>query len=250
MLLAGKVAVISGAANPRGIGFATARLFAAHGAKVAILDLDETASRNAASELGAEHRGFACNVVEPAACKAAAGAVLEAFGQADVLINNAGITQPVKTMDITPEDLRRILAVNLDGVLYLSQAFIPHMRERKQGSIACMSSVSAQRGGGVFGGPHYSAAKAGVLGLAKAMARELGPDNIRVNCVTPGLIQTDITGGKLTDEMQRDILKGIPLNRLGNADEVAGVYLFLASDLSSYVTGAVIDVNGGMLIHG
>jgi len=82
------------------------------------------------------------------------------------------------------------------------------------------------------------------------MARELGPDGIRVNCVTPGLIQTDITGGKLSDEMQRDILKGIPLNRLGNADEVAGVYLFLASDLSSYVTGAVIDVNGGMLIHG
>jgi NAD(P)-dependent dehydrogenase (short-subunit alcohol dehydrogenase family) len=251
MLLDGKVAVISGAANPRGIGFATARLFAAHGAKIAILDLDETASQNAASELGgSEHRGFACNVVEPAACKEAAGRVLEAFGQADILINNAGITQPVKTMDITPEDLRRILAVNLDGVLYLSQAFIPHMRERKRGSIACMSSVSAQRGGGVFGGPHYSAAKAGVLGLAKAMARELGPDGIRVNCVTPGLIQTDITGGKLTDDMQRDILKGIPLNRLGNADEVAGVYLFLASDLSSYVTGAVIDVNGGMLIHG
>ena len=251
MLLAGKVAVISGAANPRGIGFATARLFAAHGAKVAILDLDETASQNAASGLdGPEHRGFACNVVEPAACKEAAQRVLEAFGQVDVLINNAGITQPVKTMDITPEDLHRIMAVNLDGVLYLSQVFIPHMRERKQGSIACMSSVSAQRGGGIFGGPHYSAAKAGVLGLAKAMARELGPDGIRVNCVTPGLIQTDITGGKLTDEMRQEILKGIPLGRLGNAEDVAGIYLFLASDLSAYVTGAVIDVNGGMLIHG
>ena len=137
--------------------------------------------------------------------------MLEAFGQVDVLINNAGITQPVKIMEITPEDWQRILDVNLDGVLYLSQAFIPHMRERKQGSIACMSSVSAQRGGGIFGGPHYSAAKAGVLGLAKAMARELGPDGIRVNCVTPGLIQTDITGGKLTDEMRQEIIKGIPL---------------------------------------
>ena len=93
------------------------------------------------------------------------------------------------------------------------------------------------------------AAKAGVLGLAKAMARELGPDSIRVNCVTPGLIQTDITGGKLTDEMRQDILKGIPLNRLGDAEDVAGAYLFLASDLSAYITGAVIDVNGGMLIH-
>jgi NAD(P)-dependent dehydrogenase (short-subunit alcohol dehydrogenase family) len=251
MLLDGKVAVISGAANPRGIGFATARLFSAHGAKVAILDLDETASQDAASGLdGPEHRGFACNVVEPAACKEAARRVLEAFGQTDILINNAGITQPVKLMEITPEDLHRIMAVNLDGILYLSQAFIPHMRERKQGSIACMSSVSAQRGGGIFGGPHYSAAKAGVLGLAKAMARELGPDGIRVNCVTPGLIQTDITGGKLTDEMRQDIVKGIPLGRLGNAEDVAGIYLFLASDLSAYVTGAVIDVNGGMLIHG
>ena len=124
------------------------------------------------------------------------------------------------------------------------------MRERKQYSIACMSSVSAQRGGGIFGGPHYSAAKAGVLGLTKAMARELGADGIRVNCVTPGLIQTDITGGKLTDDMRREILNGIPLNRLGNADDVAGAFLFLASGLSAYITGAVIDVNGGMLIHG
>jgi NAD(P)-dependent dehydrogenase (short-subunit alcohol dehydrogenase family) len=112
-----------------------------------------------------------------------------------------------------------------------------------------MSSVSAQRGGGIFGGPHYSAAKAGVLGLAKAMAGELGPDGIRVNSVTPGLIQTDITGDKLTPEMRADIVKGIPLARLGDAEDVARIYLFLASDLSSYVTGAVIDVNGGMLIH-
>ncbi|PKP65437.1 MAG: short-chain dehydrogenase, partial [Alphaproteobacteria bacterium HGW-Alphaproteobacteria-8] len=123
-------------------------------------------------------------------------------------------------------------------------------RGRKRGAIACMSSVSAQRGGGIFGGPHYSAAKAGVLGLAKAMARELGPDGIRVNCVTPGLIQTDITGGMLTPEMKVDIAKGVPLGRLGEAGDVAGAFLFLVSDLSSYITGAVIDVNGGMLIHG
>ena len=142
-----------------------------------------------------------------------------------------------------------ILDVNLRGVLLLSQAVVPHMRSRRRGSIACMSSVSAQRGGGIFGGPHYSAAKAGVLGLAKAMARELGPDNVRVNCVTPGLIQTDITGDKLTEAMKADIIKGIPLSRLGEAADVANIFLFLASDLSAYVTGAVIDVNGGMLIH-
>src|SRR4051794_18679009 len=249
MLLTGKTAAISGAASARGIGFATARLFAKHGARVAILDLDEAGARRAAEELGEGHIGVGCNVADLESCKRAARQVLDSFGKLDALINNAGISQPVKTMEITPQDWQRIVDVNMTGVLYLSQAFIPHMRERKQGSIACMSSVSAQRGGGIFGGPHYSAAKAGVLGLAKAMARELGPDGIRVNSVTPGLIQTDITGGKLTDEMRQEITKGIPLSRLGNAEDVAGIYLFLASDLSAYVTGAVIDVNGGMLIH-
>ena len=107
----------------------------------------------------------------------------------------------------------------------------------------------AGRATSTLGGVHYTTAKAGVLGLAKAMARELGPDGICVNSVTPGLIQTDITGGKLTPEMRADIIKGIPLNRLGDAKDVANIYLFLASDLSAYVTGAVIDVNGGMLIH-
>jgi NAD(P)-dependent dehydrogenase (short-subunit alcohol dehydrogenase family) len=249
MLLAGKVAAISGAASPRGIGLATARLFAEHGAKIAILDLDGEGAERAAAELGASHRGFTCNVADPESCARAAQAVLAAFGQLDILLNNAGITQPLKLMDIAPQNWERVIDVNLAGVLYLSQAFVPHMRERRRGSIVCMSSVSAQRGGGVFGGPHYSAAKAGVLGLAKAMARELGPDGIRVNCVTPGLIQTDITGGKLTDEMRAEIIRGIPLNRLGEAKDVAGAYLFLASDLSAYITGAVIDVNGGMLIH-
>jgi NAD(P)-dependent dehydrogenase (short-subunit alcohol dehydrogenase family) len=139
--------------------------------------------------------------------------------------------------------------VSLRGTLYMSQAVIPLMRSRKRGSIVCLSSVSAQRGGGIFGGPHYSAAKAGVLGLGKAMARELGPDNVRVNSVTPGLIETDITGGKLTPELRADILKGIPLNRLGAATDVANCCLFLASDMSSYLTGVTLDVNGGMLIH-
>jgi NAD(P)-dependent dehydrogenase (short-subunit alcohol dehydrogenase family) len=250
MLLADKVAIISGAASPRGIGLATARLFAEHGARVVIVDLNEDAARSAARGLGDEHRGFACDVTSRDACASATRRALDAFGRVDILINNAGITQPLKLMEIGAKEWDAVIDVNLRGVLNLSQALVPHMRERRRGSIACMSSVSAQRGGGIFGGPHYSAAKAGVLGLAKAMARELGPDGIRVNCVTPGLIQTDITGGKLTEDMRREILKGIPLNRLGDADDVAGAFLFLASDLSAYITCAVIDVNGGMLIHG
>jgi NAD(P)-dependent dehydrogenase (short-subunit alcohol dehydrogenase family) len=250
MILKGKTAVISGAASKRGIGLATAKLFAEQGARVAILDIDAAAAAEAAGSLGPGHAGLGCDVSELASCRAAIAEALKALGQIDILINNAGITQPAKIMDIDAASWERILDVNLRGVLYLSQATIPHMRARKQGSIACMSSVSAQRGGGIFGGPHYSAAKAGVLGLAKAMARELGPDNIRVNCVTPGLIETDITGGKLTGEMRAEIIKGIPLARLGQAADVAGAYLFLASDFSRYITGAVIDVNGGMLIHG
>jgi NAD(P)-dependent dehydrogenase (short-subunit alcohol dehydrogenase family) len=250
VLLANKTAIISGAASKRGIGRATAKLFSEHGARVAILDVDAAGAEQAVKEeLGDGHIGIECNVVDPNSCRRAAEKTIAAFGKVDILINNAGITQPLKLMEIGPDDWQRVVDVNLTGVLHLSQAIIPHMRARKQGSIACMSSVSAQRGGGIFGGPHYSAAKAGVLGLAKAMARELGPDGIRVNSVTPGLIQTDITAGKLGPEMTAEIVKGIPLNRLGEARDVANIYLFLASDLSSYVTGAVIDVNGGMLIH-
>jgi NAD(P)-dependent dehydrogenase (short-subunit alcohol dehydrogenase family) len=249
MLLENKVCIITGAASPRGIGKATARLFAEQGARVVILDLDQKASAEAAADIGDIHRGYACNVTDRAQCESVVKTVLEECGRIDVLANIAGITQPLKLMDIQPENYQAVLDVNLGGTLYMSQAVIPHFRERKQGSIVCMSSVSAQRGGGIFGGPHYSAAKAGILGLAKAMARELGPDGIRVNSVAPGLIQTDITGGKLTDEMRVEIRKGIPLDRLGDAIDVARVFLFLASELSDYITGAVIDVNGGMLIH-
>ncbi|MBV8399440.1 MAG: SDR family oxidoreductase [Acetobacteraceae bacterium] len=249
MLLAGKICIITGAASRRGIGLATARVVAKHGARAVILDLDEGQAREAAASLGEEHLGFACDVTDKRACNNAAERVIRECGRIDVLINNAGITQPIKLMDIQPENYEAVLDVNLRGTLYMSQAVVPQMRKQRSGSIVCMSSVSAQRGGGIFGGPHYSAAKGGVLGLAKAMARELGPDSVRVNSVTPGLIQTDITGGKLTDDLRADILKGIPLNRLGDADDVANACLFLASDLSSYITGAVIDVNGGMLIH-
>jgi NAD(P)-dependent dehydrogenase (short-subunit alcohol dehydrogenase family) len=249
MLLADKVCIITGAASQRGIGRATARLFSQHGGRVVIVDLDDGQAKAAAAELGEGHLGFACDVTDRQSCQNAAERVVGELGRVDVLVNNAGITQPLKIMDIGPDNYDAVLDVNLRGTLYMSQAVIPQMREQHSGSIVCMSSVSAQRGGGIFGGPHYSAAKGGVLGLAKAMARELGPDTVRVNSITPGLIQTDITGGKLTDELKVEIAKGIPLGRLGVADDVANACLFLASDLSSYITGAVIDVNGGMLIH-
>jgi NAD(P)-dependent dehydrogenase (short-subunit alcohol dehydrogenase family) len=249
MLLNERVAIISGAASPRGIGFAAARLFASQGAKVVVLDIGADAAEQAAGSLGHGHLGISCDVTDADQCRRASQAVISTFGKIDILINNAGVTDPIRVADITRERWNRILDVNLLGTLQMSQAIIPHMRARGSGSIVCMSSVSALRGGGIFGGPHYSAAKAGVLGLAKAMARELGSSGIRVNCLAPGLIQTDITQGKLDDKAKQKILEGIPLGRLGEAQEVAGAYLFLASDLSSYITGATIDVNGGMHIH-
>ncbi|MEX3789025.1 MULTISPECIES: SDR family NAD(P)-dependent oxidoreductase [Paraburkholderia] len=249
MLLENRTIIVTGAASPRGIGKATARALAAQGASVVILDLRREDAQSAAAELGAKHLGLACDVTDKDACIAAARETLQRFGRIDGLVNNAGITQPVRTLEIGGKDFDAIVDVNLRGTLYMSQAVLPAMKEQNGGSIVCMSSVSAQRGGGIFGGPHYSAAKAGVLGLAKAMAREFGANHIRVNSITPGLIHTDITGDKLTPAMREDIIKGIPLGRLGDAADVANACLFLLSDLSSYLTGITLDVNGGMLIH-
>ncbi len=249
MLLADKVAVITGGAGPNGLGFATARMMAAHGARIAILDLERADPAAATARLGPNHLGVVADVTDKGSCERAAKAVLAACGRIDCLVNNAGITQSRKTADITAADYDAVLDVSLRGTLYMSQAVLPAMRARKNGSVVCISSVSAQRGGGILGGPHYSAAKAGVLGLARAMAREVGMDGVRVNCVTPGLIATDINKGLIPEDRMQGILEQIPLNRIGEPNDVAGCVVFLASDLSKYCTGVTLDVNGGMLIH-
>lgn len=249
MLLKDKVAVITGGAGINGLGFATARQMAEQGARVVILDLERAEPAQAATRLGGQHVGLVADVTDKASCEAAAVQVLQRLGRIDILVNNAGITQPRKTLDITAADYDAVLDVSLRGTLYMSQAVLPAMRSQRSGAIVCISSVSAQRGGGILGGPHYSAAKAGVLGLARAMAREYGIDNIRVNCVTPGLIATDINKGLIPEDRMKSILEGIPLNRIGEPGDVAGCVVFLASDLARYLTGVTLDVNGGMLIH-
>ena len=249
MLLKDKVAVVTGAAGQNGLGFATARMMAEQGAKVVILDLAGTDPQGVAARLGEQHFGLVADVTDKASCVAAVEQIKAKYGHIDVLVNNAGITQPGKFLDITGADYDRILDVSLRGTLYASQAVLPLMLAQNSGAIVCISSVSAQRGGGILGGPHYSAAKAGVLGLARAMAREYGGNNIRVNCVTPGLILTDINRGKIPEDKNQAILDGIPLARIGEPKDVAGCVVFLASDLSKYCTGVTLDVNGGMLIH-
>jgi NAD(P)-dependent dehydrogenase (short-subunit alcohol dehydrogenase family) len=249
MLLKDKVAVVTGGAGLNGLGYATARMMAAQGARVVLLDLARAEPASAAAKLGANHLGVVADVTDKDSCVAAVREIVAKLGRLDILVNNAGITQPRKVVDITAADYDAVLDVSLRGTLYMSQAVLPQMRSQRSGSIVCISSVSAQRGGGILGGPHYSAAKAGVLGLARAMARECGIDGIRVNCVTPGLIATDINKGLIPEDRMTGILEQIPLNRIGEPNDVAGCVTFLASDLAKYCTGITLDVNGGMLIH-
>ncbi len=249
MLLKDCVAIITGGAGVNGLGFGTARMMAEQGARIVILDLAGANPAAAASMLGSDNLGVVADVTNKEQCEAAVRAILERFGRIDILLNNAGITQPRKTLDIADADYDAVLDVSLRGTLHMSQAVIPAMQQQKSGSIICISSVSAQRGGGILGGPHYSAAKAGVLGLARAMAREFGGDGIRVNCVTPGLIATDINRGLIPENRKAAILEQIPLGRIGEPNDVGGACVFLASDLAKYCTGVTLDVNGGMLIH-
>jgi NAD(P)-dependent dehydrogenase (short-subunit alcohol dehydrogenase family) len=248
MLLKDKVCVVTGAASARGLGKASARMMAEQGAYIVIADLDGEAAAAAAADITKRGFGMACDVTDLDACRRAAEEVLERAGRIDVLVNNAGISQPLKLMDVSQADYDKVLDVSLRGALNMSQAVMPSMRSRRSGSIICMASVSGQQGGGLFGGPHYCAAKAGVMGLARAMAKEFGPDGIRVNSIAPSWMDTDITAG-MSDEAREKIIASVPLGRGGKAEDVAGVVLFLASDLSAYVTGTTIDVNGGSYIR-
>ena len=249
MLLKDKVAIITGAASLRGIGWATAKRFADEGARVALLDLDAAAAQGAAREIGASHRGYACDVRLEAVCRETVQAVLRDFGVVDVLVNNAGVSQALRLMDSSQDDYDLVMDVSARGAYNMSRAVVPHMRSRRTGAIVCMGSVAAQRGGGVLGGPHYAAAKGAVQTLAKAMARELGPDGIRANAVAPGLVETDLLIGKIDEAGKSRVAETTPLGRLATPLDIANACLFLASDLSAYVTGVVLDVNGGLHIH-
>lgn len=248
-LLHGKTALITGAGSARGIGRATARLFTEHGARVLRTDMDPAALAEAGDEAAGDYETYLCNVTDAQQCRRAADEAIKRFGRVDILVNNAGVVFGTRLGDISPEEYDQVLDVNLRGNFQMSQAIVPHMRKNGSGAIVCVSSIAGRAGGGVFGSSHYAAAKSGIFGLAKGLARELAADGIRVNAVAPGPIDNDFTRGKMTPEDKARIAKGIPMGRLGQPEEVAKVILFLASDLSSYVTGVVLDVNGGLLIH-
>ncbi len=247
-LLQDRTAIITGGGTPGGIGRATARLFAAHGAQVAILDIEATDPAAAAAEIGPGHLGYICDVRDQAACQAAVAQAAEAFGRIDVLIGNAGVVHGTRIDAITQAEYDEVVDTSLRGNFQMSQAVIPHLRARGEGTIVLVSSIAGQVGGGLFGSSHYAAAKSGIFGLAKALARELAPAGIRANAIAPGVIDNDFTKGRMTREIKDEIAKKVPMGRLGTSEEVAKCCLFLASDLSSYVTGTVLSVNGGLLI--
>ena len=247
--LEGQVAIVTGAASPRGIGWASAKRFADEGARGVVLDLDAGAAERAAALLGPEHLGLACDVRDEAACQAAVGQVLDRLGRVDILLNNAGVSQSQRLLDSTQQDYDLVMDTSVRGSFNMSRAVVPHMKGQHRGAIVCMGSVAAQRGGGILGGPHYSAAKGALQSLAKAMARELAPDGVRVNAVAPGMVDTDLLVGKIDDAGKRRVAEGVPLGRLASAQDIANACLFLASDQSAYITGIVLDVSGGLHIH-
>ena len=249
MLLQDQFCLITGAASERGIGRACAHLFAEHGATVVLLDLDGESVARTAETLGPKHLSFELDVSDQTACREVISETLELVPRIDCLINNAGIAQPLGTLEIDPGDYDLVLDVCLRGTFNMCQAVLPAMQSRHNGTIINLSSVAGQRGGGLFGGPHYAAAKAGVLGLTKTLAREQGPYQIRVNAICPAMIDTDIFSGQLTEENRAAFIAATPMGRVGQPLDVAGCALFLASNLSAYVTGSEIDVNGGFHMH-
>jgi NAD(P)-dependent dehydrogenase (short-subunit alcohol dehydrogenase family) len=248
-LLEGKTALVTGAGSERGIGRATARLFTEHGARVLRTDVDADALADAGGEFAGEYQTCVCDVTDAMQCRHVVDEAIQRFGRVDILVNNAGVVFGTRLGDISREEYDQVLDVNLRGNFQMAQAIAPHMQKNGSGAIVCVSSIAGRAGGGVFGSSHYAAAKSGIFGLAKGLARELAPDGIRVNAVAPGPIDNDFTRGKMSPKDKARIAKGIPMGRLGEPEEVAKVILFLSSDLSSYVTGVVLDVNGGLLIH-
>ncbi|GIJ46887.1 3-oxoacyl-ACP reductase [Virgisporangium aliadipatigenens] len=246
---AGKVAVVTGAAQ--GIGAATARLLAADGASVAVVDLSEESAQRVVDEIvgkGGTALAIGADVSDEAAVEAMTARVVEAYGRLDILVNNAGITRDNMLFKMSAAEWNQVLTVNLTSIFLCSKAAQKHMVAQKYGKIVNLSSRSAL---GNRGQANYAAAKAGVQGLTATLAIELGPFNITVNAVAPGYIATAMTAataervGSSPDEHQKMAAERTPLRRVGQPEEVASVIAFLASDESSYVSGQTLYINGG-----
>lgn len=244
--LAGQVAFITGAS--RGIGAAILESFVAAGAVVVGTATSEAGAERITAriaELGGRGRGIALNVCDGEASAAAVAAIVAEFGRIDVMVNNAGITRDTLVMRMKDDAWNDVIDTDLSAAFRLARACVRPMMKQRTGRIISISSVVGAMGNA--GQVNYAAAKAGLMGMTKALAREIGSRGITVNCVAPGFIDTDMTSG-LAEEHKAHLLSQIPLGRLGSAKEVAEACLFLASPAGAYVTGTTIHVNGGMFM--
>jgi 3-oxoacyl-[acyl-carrier protein] reductase len=241
-----KISLITGAAQ--GIGLATALKFAREGATVIVCDVRQAAVDAAVAQCQAEGAtavGFVMDVTQRDMVDAVVAQVVERFGRIDVLVNNAGITQDARLQKMTLEQFDRVIDVNLRGVFHCAQAVADHMTARGSGVILNASSVVGLYGN--FGQTNYAASKFGVIGFTKTWSRELGPKGVRVNAVAPGFIATPILG-TIPDKVIAELESRVPLRRLGQPEEIANAYAFLASDEASYINGAVLEVSGGISV--
>ncbi|GAB3736014.1 3-oxoacyl-ACP reductase FabG [Spirosoma lituiforme] len=245
MRLQDKVAIITGAA--RGIGQAAANVFCREGATVLIWDLLEE-GETTAQQL--RDQGFQCyfrhvSTTDVAEIERAAKDVYDQYGRIDILINNAGITRDKTLLKMSFDEWQQVIDVNLTGVFNCTKVIAPYMIERKYGRIICTSSINGVHG--AFGQTNYAAAKAGIIGMVRSWSKELGPKGITANAVAPGFIQTAMTDA-MPDEVRNQAVATIPVRRIGQPEDIANAYLFLASDEASFVNGHVLAVNGGQAL--
>ena len=255
-LLRDKVCIVTGAASLRGIGYATAELFAEHGARLVVADLAMNeqvlagirASIDGKLSRPAELHGVRCDIGSAGDCSSLFDSAIARFGRVDCLVNCAAVVKSQPFLAISEADYDFVVDVNLKGAFTLCRAAVEHFVANKGGAIVNVASVAAQRGGGLVGGAHYAASKGGVISLTRSIAREYGPQGVRANAICPSMTETGMIDG-LTAERFEAIVSAIPLRRAGKPRDIAGACLFLASDLSAYITGATLDVNGGSHIH-
>jgi NAD(P)-dependent dehydrogenase (short-subunit alcohol dehydrogenase family) len=250
---ADRTAIVTGAVSPRGIGRATADYLAAEGWNIGVIDLDDAASKAVAAEIAGKYAvqtlGVGADVADEASVRAAIDAIEDALPQIVALANVAGVSSPTPYLELEAAEWNRVLNINLNGVHYATRRAAETMVKNRIGRIVNISSVSAQRGGGTFSKTPYSVAKAGVIGLTRATARELGPYDVTVNAISPGPIDTDIMGGTLSPERKAELVADLVVNRVGTVRDIAAAISFLISEDAGYISGQTLNVDGGLYMH-
>lgn len=242
-----QVVIVTGSGSPKGIGRVIAKTFAKQGATVIVADMNKEGLEETVKLIqteGGKADGILLDVTDKNSVDSMVKYLIDKYGRIDVLVNNAGISQKVTVEDMTLADIEKIFRVNMFGLFLCTQACMKPMVQAGYGRIVNLSSVSGKRGGGIFGGAHYSASKAAVLGFSKNLSREISKFGVTINSVCPGLINTEIWKSLPKEEADR-VIEGIPMGRAGETQEVANTITFLASKEASYITGEEIDINGG-----